>query len=184
MELEGTFYVIKLSPLILQIPPHVIPFINLMSFMFKAVRKNVEDIFVLMVRIFLISSLNLLINSSYLCVYLFCQHRPLASKLFRIVYPLALVVVLLDWFKKHPVPLLTLSIPTRKTKQNLVSSFVFLFNLSVLFFTNSGLNNSFLKTVNEHDEHGSRECLLQFFHFSCLTYLRVILGSLAAIPLW
>lgn len=71
MELEGTFYVIKVSPLILQIPSHIIHFINLMSFMFKAVRKNVEDIFVLMVRIFLIPSLNLLIHSSYLCLFIY-----------------------------------------------------------------------------------------------------------------
>lgn len=77
MELEGTFYVIKVCPLILQIPSHVIPFINLMSFMFKAVRKNVEDIFVLMVRIFLIPSLNLLIDSSYLCLFIYIVNTDL-----------------------------------------------------------------------------------------------------------
>lgn len=184
MELEGTFYVIKVSPLILQIPSHVIHFINLMSFMFKAVRKNVEDIFVLMVRIFLIPSLNLLVHSSYLCLFIYFVNTDLwhQNSLEQHVLRLQLQYFYIG-LKKHPVPLLTLSIPKGKTKQNLVSSFVFLFNLSVLFFTNSSLNNSFLKTVNEHDEHGFRECLLQLFNFSCLTYLKVISGSLAAIPL-
>lgn len=70
---ERTFNVIKFCPLILQIPCHVIPFINLVSFMFKAVRKIVKYTSDLMVWIFLISSLHLLTTRHCLFGFvLFC----------------------------------------------------------------------------------------------------------------
>lgn len=130
MELEGTFYVIKVSPLILQIPSHVIPFINLMSFMFKAVRKNVEDIFVLMVRIFLIPSLNLLIDSSYLCLFIYIVNTDLQhqNSLEQCVLRLQLQYFQIGLKKNILSP--CLPSPSPKEKQNKILS-ALLFSCSI-----------------------------------------------------
>lgn len=154
-----------------------------------------KDITVLILRIFLISSWNFVIDSSslpmwgwFVCFHLFVFASIVLyqSSLEWCTTWLYFFTILLVWFKRYFVSMLTHTIPLRKTEQKalLVRSLVFLFNPSVLCFSNSSLSNSFLKTADKHDTDGFRECLVCLFYFSCLMYLKVILDPLAYISHW
>ena len=75
--------------------------------------------------------------------------------------------------------------PNNAQQNRLIVSSLFLCSTYGSFScTNSSVNNSFWKTVDECDMHWSRERLVQLYYFSCLACPEAILDSLAAVSHW